>query len=234
MRLRRHSTRSCPADIPCVSFRSQSVKNPPTHPAVKNGKGRFPPEPAKTVTTQLSYRCRIFPASRAALRSCLYWPTQVLKHRREPRHSPREGCLAARIVPAITIHRLVIAITSSEARCWHAAHVQSAGAFRQSKGRDGTSACFRRKQREMRHVEKQLGYHHAGVVVWIRRGRARPIFTGSSARRRASSWRMRRAPYRVRMRLSQLQGTSLPRPRWALLRRSSPFRIPKHSIPAGS
>ena len=127
MRLRRHSTRSCPADIPCVSFRSQSVKNPPTHPAVKNGKGRFPPEPAKTVTTQLSYRCRIFPASRAALRSCLYWPTQVLKHRREPRHSPREGCLAARIVPAITIDRLVIAITSSEARCWHAAQCKAPG-----------------------------------------------------------------------------------------------------------
>src|SRR5262249_31322399 len=60
--------------------------------------------------------------------------------------------------------------------------------------------------REMRHVEKQLGYHHAGVVVWNRRGHARPIFTGSSARRRTSSRRMRRAPYGVWVRLSQLQG----------------------------
>jgi hypothetical protein len=113
-------------------------------------------------------------------------------------------------------------------------YMQSAGAFRQPKGRDGTSACFRRKQREMRHVEKQLGYHHAGVVVWIRRGHASPIFTGSSARRRASSRRMRRTPYRLRMRLSQLQGMASPRPPRAVLRKSSPFGISaRHSIPAG-
>ena len=140
---------------------------------------------------------------------------EAMTFRSSPRRAPgdaRVGDPELRIVPTIAIDRFVIAITSSEARCWHAAHVQSAGAFRQSKGRDGTSACFRRKQREMRHVEKQLGYHHAGVVVWIRRGHARPIFTGSSARRRASSRRMRRTPYRIRMRLSQLQGMASPRP----------------------
>ena len=54
-----------------------------------------------------------------------------------PRGAPgdaRIGNPELRIVPAITIDRLVIAITSSETKCWHAAHVQSAGAFRQRKG----------------------------------------------------------------------------------------------------
>src|SRR5258708_17515361 len=103
---------------------------------------------------------------------------EAMTFRWSPRGAPGDARVEdpeLRIVPAIAIDRFVIAITSSEARCWHAAHVQSAGAVRQGKGRDKTSACFRRKQREMSHVEKHHRSEYPQDIQYLRGPERAPL-----------------------------------------------------------
>jgi len=101
-----------------------------------------------------------------------------------------ERCTVTPIIPSITIEHFVIGITAAEVECWHAAPMQALELSGRVKG--GTELRHASgANTEMQHVDEQLRNDHDGVIVRVHRGSARPIFTGDSARRRASSRRMR-------------------------------------------